>query len=135
MMQVGNLAWPSLNANWAQIFRKFHETLFESLRLEIVVSPNFQPSQVWLRLSYLDVVLFYNFDYLEQYLRECFSMASGFHWETIKPISGSHVFFCLYDLVKVPRLLFYHLKNINQITQTQETVNQCIGEQFYSKFL
>ena len=47
-------------------------------------------------LRYLKVLLFYKFDFLEQYLRERFTKASGFHFETKSPISGSRAFICLH---------------------------------------
>ena len=42
---------------------------------------------------YMIVVLFYKFDYIQQYLRERFNTTSGFHFETRSSISGSHVFY------------------------------------------
>ena len=49
-------------------------------------------------VSTLYVVLFYKFDYLEQYLRESFNTTSGFHFETKSPISSSCGFYLLIQL-------------------------------------
>ena len=70
---------------------------------------------VWIYISkglvlrYLYVILFYKFDYLEQYLRELFNMASGFHFGTKSSTSGSHTFICLHYWIEVSRLFSYHL--------------------------
>ena len=61
-------------------------------------------------LRYLKVLWFYKFDFLEQYLRELFNMASGFHFETKSSTSGSRAFICLHYWMEVSRLFFYHLK-------------------------
>ena len=52
-MRVGNLTWPSLNANQARIYGKISRiTLWAfDLRLGRGVSPHFQPQQVSLRLQ------------------------------------------------------------------------------------
>ena len=55
-------------------------------------------------LPYLKVLLFYKFDFLEQYLREAFNTTSGFHFETKSSISGSHFFICLHYWMEVSRL-------------------------------
>ena len=67
-------------------------------------------------LHYLYVVLFYKFDYLKQYLWESFNTASGFHFETKSPTSGSHVFYLLIQLNEKFKTPFLSLKNINEIT-------------------
>ena len=70
-------------------------------------------------LHYLYVVLFYNFDYLEQYTWECFNTPSGFHFETKSPISRSDVFTCLYYWMKVTKCFFYYFlikTSCNQVT-------------------
>ena len=61
-------------------------------------------------LRYLKVLLFYKFDFLEQYLREGFNTTSGFHFETKSSTSGSRAFICLHYWMEVSRLFFYHLK-------------------------
>ena len=57
-------------------------------------------------LRYLKVLWFYKFDFLEQYLRELFNTASGFHFETKSSTSGSRAFICLHYWMEVSRLFF-----------------------------
>ena len=61
-------------------------------------------------LRYLKVLLFYKFDFLEQYLREGYNTTSGFHFETKFSTSVSRAFICLHYWMEVSRLFFYHLK-------------------------
>ena len=61
-------------------------------------------------LIYLKVLWFYKFGFLEQYLRELFNTASGFHFESKSSTSGSRAFICLHYWMEVSRLFFYHLK-------------------------
>ena len=53
MVQVGNLAWPSLNANRARTYGKISRITLRAfdLRLGRGVSPNFKPLRVSPRLS------------------------------------------------------------------------------------
>ena len=66
-------------------------------------------------------LIFYKFDFLEQYLRERFNTTSGFHFETKSSIFGSRLFYLpihiAYTILNEKlKTLFLSLKNINKIT-------------------
>ena len=58
--------------------------------------------------------IIYEFDHLEQYLWERFKMASGFHFATKSPISGSNVFYLLIQLNEKLKTPFLSLENIGR---------------------